>query len=75
MCDSQSAQKLVRNPVYHSRTKHIDIRHHFVRDVFNSGEIDVIYVKSEDMPADMLTKALTTHKRTNCCNLVGLIAK
>ena len=72
MCDNQSAQKLVWNPVHHSCTKHIDIRHHFVRDIFEDGEIDVKYIASEKMPADLLTKSLNAYKRKMCCKLIGL---
>ncbi|XP_050460197.1 uncharacterized protein LOC126856068 [Cataglyphis hispanica] len=57
-CDNQGAQKLMLNPMYHSRTKHIDIRNHYVRDVFKSGKLDVSYVPTELMIANVLTKSL-----------------
>ena len=69
---SSCSKWCVRNPVYHSRTKHIDIRHHFVRDVFDEGEIDVKYIASENMPADVLTKALNAYKHKMCCELIDL---
>lgn len=62
MCDNIGAQKIALNPVSHSRTKHIDIRHHFVRDVLNSGNITLDYTPTEDMAADVLTKGLDTKK-------------
>ncbi|XP_035211735.1 secreted RxLR effector protein 161-like [Stegodyphus dumicola] len=43
-CDNQGAQKITKNSVFHSRTKHIDIRHHFVREVYERGELDVQYI-------------------------------
>jgi len=57
-CDNQGAQKLVKNPVYHSRTKHIDIRHHYVREIYEKKEIDIKYIPTNDMVADIFTKPL-----------------
>lgn len=56
--DNQSAIKLVKNPEYHKRTKHIDIRFHFIREKYDSGEICVLYVPSENQVADIFTKPL-----------------
>ena len=57
--DNQSAIALANNPVLHSRTKHIDIQHHFIRNEVLEGRIDLTYVLTEDMFADRLTKPLT----------------
>ncbi|XP_035210361.1 secreted RxLR effector protein 161-like [Stegodyphus dumicola] len=46
-CDNQGAQKITKNSVFHSRTKHIDIHHHFVREVYELGELDVQYIPVE----------------------------
>ena len=59
-CDSQSAIHLANHQVYHERTKHIDIRFHFVRDMIETKEIMVEKVASEENPADMFTKSLLT---------------
>jgi hypothetical protein len=56
--DSQGALALVKNPVYHSRTKHIDIRHHFVREKYTDGTVNFEYCPTSDMIADILTKSL-----------------
>lgn len=56
--DNQSAIKLAKNPEYHKRTKHIDIRFHFIREKVASQEINLEYVPSELQLADILTKAL-----------------
>ena len=69
--DNQSAQKLVQNHVYNSCTKHIDIHHHFVWNVFDDGEIDLKCITSENIPADVLTKALKANKHKLCCELTG----
>ena len=47
-----------KNNVHHSRTKHIDIRHHFIRETVQQGEIEVKHLASTEMLADLLTKAL-----------------
>ena len=48
--------------MFHERTKHIDIRMHFVRDVIPGGEVVVKKVHTDDHPSDMLTKAVTAVK-------------
>eukprot|EP00268_Persea_americana_P008044 TRINITY_DN13089_c0_g1_i1.p1 TRINITY_DN13089_c0_g1~~TRINITY_DN13089_c0_g1_i1.p1 ORF type:complete len:530 (+),score=94.20 TRINITY_DN13089_c0_g1_i1:90-1592(+) len=57
-CDNSSAIKLSKNPVFHGRSKHIDVRYHFLRDLCTDGVIDMIYCRSEDQVADILTKPL-----------------
>jgi hypothetical protein len=54
--DSQSAKALVDNPVWHSRSKHILAKYHFIRDRVAIGEICLKWVSSENNGADMLTK-------------------
>lgn len=71
--DNVSAQRLATNPVYHARTKHIDIRHHFVREVVESGQVTIEHVGTNSMPADILTKALPRAKHETCVNLLGLM--
>ncbi|GJT02324.1 copia protein [Tanacetum coccineum] len=58
MCDNKGAIDLSKNPVQHSRTKHIEIRHHFLRDNIQKGNISIEKVSSEDNIADILTKPL-----------------
>jgi transposase InsO family protein len=57
-CDSQSAIALAQNDVHHSRSKHIDLRHHFIRDEMTAGRITLKWVSSQDQVADILTKTL-----------------
>ncbi|GJR93470.1 retrovirus-related pol polyprotein from transposon TNT 1-94 [Tanacetum coccineum] len=56
MCDNKGAIDLSKNPIQHSRTKHIEIRHHFLRDNVQKGNISIEKVSSEDNIADILTK-------------------
>ena len=58
LCDNESAVKLTNNPVQHSRTKHIDARHHFIRDHQQKGDICIKSVGTEDQLADIFTKPL-----------------
>jgi len=58
LCDNESAIKLANNPVQHSRTKHIDIRHHFLRDHGAKGDIALSHVSTNKQQADIFTKPL-----------------
>ena len=70
--DNQGAQKLVKNGIFHNRTKHIDIRHHFIREQFEIGEINIDYISTEDQCADILTKGLFSPKHFKCMNELGI---
>lgn len=56
--DNQSTIKLIKNPEFHSRTKHIDIRVHFIRDIFETDGFTLFYINTKDQKADILTKGL-----------------
>ena len=56
--DNQSAIALAKNPVYHARTKHIDVQYHFIRNKVESKEIELRYLPTKEMIADALTKPL-----------------
>jgi hypothetical protein len=58
ICDNESAIRLTDNPDEHSRTKHIDIRHHFLRDHQQKGDINVYHISTENQLADIFTKPL-----------------
>jgi hypothetical protein len=62
MMDNQSAIRLIHNPELHKRSKHIEVRHFFVRDVVTRGDITVKYVSTEYQRADIFTKALSKDK-------------
>jgi hypothetical protein len=58
LCDNKSALLMVQNPVFHDRTKHIDIKYHYVRQQYQAKVIELLSVRSEDELADFLTKPL-----------------
>jgi len=71
--DSQSAIHLAKNPVYHVRTKHIDVRHHFVREIISEGRILLQKIGTAENPADMLTKVVTAIKFNHCLDLINIV--
>ncbi len=58
LCDNESAIKIAYNPCEHSRTKHIDIRHHFLRDHAIKGDIIISHVRTNEQLVDIFTKPL-----------------
>ena len=61
-CNNQAAIHLATDDNYHARTKHIDIRFHFIHQTITDGAISIEYCPTQDMTADILTKALPKHK-------------
>jgi hypothetical protein len=59
-CNNLSATFLASNPVFHARTKHIELDFHFVREKVQDGSIQVRFIYSHDQIADTLTKPLTS---------------
>ncbi len=57
-CNNQSAITLSQDPKYHSRTKHIEMQHHYIWEIVAKGEVNVIYCATKNMVVDMMTKSL-----------------
>ena len=58
MVDNMSAIALTKNPVFHDRSKHIDVRYHYIRECIERGRIVIDYIETKMQLADVLTKAL-----------------
>lgn len=71
-CDNQGAIALSKDDRFHARTKHIDIRFHFIRKSVEQNYLQVLYCPTEDMIADALTKGLPHIKTKHFASLMGL---
>ncbi|PKI31537.1 hypothetical protein CRG98_048072 [Punica granatum] len=71
-CDSQSAIHLCKNPTFYSRSKHIDIKFHWIRDVLESKLVKLDKVHTAENGTDMMTKPLAKEKLHVCQNLAGM---
>ena len=70
--DNQSAIALGKHPVLHGRTKHIDIRHHFIREKESAGLVKFVYISTRKMEADLLTKTLSSATFKSLRDMTGL---
>jgi len=61
-CDSKSAIAMAKNPIFHGKTKHITIKHHFIREAIEEEKVQLMFCKSNDQVADIFTKALPREK-------------
>jgi hypothetical protein len=72
-CDNISSILLANNPVYHARTKHIEVHYHFIREKVLVKEIDLIHVSTKNQVADIFTKALGTDKLKKFLKMFGVL--
>ena len=73
MCDNTSAINLAKSPIVHSRIKHIEIHHHFIRDHINKGDIDLKFIDTSHQIADIFTKPLGTESFNSLVRELGMI--
>ena len=71
--DNGSAIRLAKNPIAHGRTKHIEIRHHYVRDQVEKKKIDLKHCRTEMQVADILTKEIRGERFKMLRDLVGIV--
>ena len=72
-CDNTSAIAITENPVQHSRTKHIDIKYHFIREHVMAGTVEMHFVPSEEQIADIFTKPLDESTFTRLVSKLGML--
>ena len=70
--DSHSAIHLAKNSAYHSRTKHIKLRYHFIRATLEDGSVSLGKIHTSENPTDMFTKVVTKEKLGSCSTWIGL---
>ena len=71
--DSQSAIHLAKNSALHSKTKHIQLRYHFIQSILEDGQLKLEKIHTNENPTDMLTKVVTREKLNSYSALVGLL--
>jgi hypothetical protein len=71
-CDSQSAIQMVKDQMYHDRSKHIDVKFYFVRQVTSSSIVKIKKIAISHNPADMMTKLIPTTKFNYCVELISV---
>jgi ATP sulfurylase len=74
-CDNQSCIKLSENPVCHDRSKHIEIKYHYVRDMVQKGAVKLQYISTDEQVADVLTKPLSRVKFEYFRDKLGVVQK
>lgn len=72
LCDNSSTIKSSRNPVLHGRSKHIDVRFHFLRDLTRDGKVELIHCGSHDQVADIMTKPLKLDAFVKLRDMLGV---
>ncbi|KAH9291933.1 hypothetical protein KI387_042879, partial [Taxus chinensis] len=74
-CDNQGVLKMVKNPIYHARTKHIEIHHHYIRQLVDSGEISLHFCPSQEQSADVMTKPLGAFLFVKFRDKLGIVSR
>ena len=63
---------LAKNPVFHAKTKHIDVKYHFIRDMLEDKLMELVKVHTDDNPADLMPKGLPPIWFAHCRALMGV---
>jgi hypothetical protein len=75
LCDNQSCIKMTKNPVFHDRSKHIEIRYHYIRDMVQRRALKLQYISTDEQVADVLTKPLSRVKFEYFRDKLGIVRK
>jgi hypothetical protein len=72
MCDNTSAISVAKNPVFYKKMRHVERRHHFLRDHVEKGDIEMGYIDTERQLADIFTKPLDSSRFANLREKIGV---
>jgi hypothetical protein len=75
LCDNQSCINMIENPVFHDRSKHIEIRYHYIYDMVQRGALKLLYVSTYEQVVDVLTKPLSHVKFEHFQDNLGIVLK
>jgi hypothetical protein len=75
LCDNQSYIKMTENLVFHDRSKHIEIRYHYIRDMVQRGALKLQYISMDEQVVDVLTKLLSRVKFEYFRDKLGIVRK
>jgi hypothetical protein len=75
LCDNQSCIKMTENHVFHDRSKHIEIRYYFIRDMVQWGALKLQYISTDEQVADVMTKPLSRVKFEHFRDKLGIVRK
>ena len=73
-CDNTTAINISKNLVQHSQTKHIEIRHHFIRELVEDGTLTLEFIHTDDQKDDLFTKPLDSKRFEFLCQNIGVIS-
>ena len=73
-CDSQTAIDLSKNTMYHARTKHLDVRYHWIRKAIEEQLFQIRKIHTDENTIDMMTKVITKEKLARCIKNTGMIS-
>jgi hypothetical protein len=74
-CDNLSSIRLAENPVFHARTKHIEVHYHYIRENVLEGKIEMVPTKMDDQITDIFTKGLNKVKFEKFREALGMVCK
>jgi hypothetical protein len=75
LCDNQSCIKMTESPVFHDRSKHIEIHYHFICNMVQRGALKLQYISMDEEVADVLTKPLSCVKFEHFQDKLGIVQK
>jgi hypothetical protein len=73
LCDNQSYINMIENPIFHDRSKHIEIRYHYICDMVQRGDIKLQYISMDEQVVDVMTKPISCVKFEHFRDKLGIV--